>query len=58
MRSKSATRRVQRPRNNVVLAIVQRLATVRGRRHRDEGKPTRQHAELDLAQRVRESGEW
>jgi hypothetical protein len=57
MRSRDI-RRTLRPRNSVVLAIVRRVATMAGRRHRSARKPTRQELELDLAQRVRESGEW
>jgi hypothetical protein len=41
-----------------VLAIVRRVATAATRRHRDARRASRQEAELDLAQRVRESGEW
>lgn len=58
MRSKSATTRTLRPRNSIVLAIVHRVASMAGRRHRDQRIPTRRAAEMDLAQRVRESGEW
>jgi len=58
MRSRDPRRTLPRPRNSVVLAIVHRVASMAGRRHRDARKPTRQHLELDLAQRVRESGEW
>ena len=58
MRSKSATRRTVRPTNSVVLAIVHRVANMAGRRHRDARTPTRHAAEVDLAQRVRDSGEW
>jgi hypothetical protein len=34
------------------------MASIAGRRHRDARKATRQAAEVDLAQRVRECGEW
>jgi hypothetical protein len=58
MRSRSVTVRAPRPRNSVVLAIVRRVTRVATRRHRDERRPSRQEAQVDLAQRVRESGEW
>jgi hypothetical protein len=41
-----------------VLAIVRRLTSTTTRRHRDKRRATRREAETDLAQRVRESGEW
>jgi len=58
MRSRAISARVPRPRNPVVLALVRRIAGLAGGRHRNARKATRQQAELDLAQRVRESGEW
>jgi hypothetical protein len=58
MRFRTAPRRISRRRNSVVHAIVHRMANIAARRHRDERKPTRQEADHDLAQRVRESGEW
>lgn len=58
MRSKSAIKRVPPPRNSVVLAIVGRLATAASRRHESARRQSRQQANADLAQRVRESGEW
>jgi len=58
MRSRSLAARAARPRNSVVLAIVRRVAHAATRRHRDARRSSRQEAELDLAQRVRESGEW
>ena len=58
MRSRLKPARAPRPRNSVVLASVRRVANVATRRHRDARRENRQEAELDLAQRVRESGEW
>jgi hypothetical protein len=58
MRSRVISARAPRPRNSVVLAILRRVATAATRRHRDVRRASRQEAELDLAQRVRESGEW
>ncbi|MBS0343084.1 MAG: hypothetical protein JSS56_21450 [Proteobacteria bacterium] len=57
MHSKVVSARLQ-PRNSVVLAIVRRLTSTATRRHRDRRRLTRQEAVADLAQRVRESGEW
>jgi hypothetical protein len=46
-----------KPRNPVVLAVVQRLGTLSGHRHED--KKSRERLDrLDLDQRVREIGEW
>jgi hypothetical protein len=58
MRSRVVPARAPRPRNSVVLAIVRRLTSTTTRRHRDKRRATRREAETDLAQRVRESGEW
>jgi hypothetical protein len=58
MRSRVVPARALRPRNSVVLAIVRRMTNVTIRRHRDARRMTRHEAQLDLAQRVRESGEW
>jgi hypothetical protein len=58
MRSRVVSARAPRPRNSVVLAIVRRVANAATRRHRDARRASRHEAELDLAQRVRESGEW
>jgi hypothetical protein len=58
MRSRIVAVRAPRPRNGVVLAIVRRVANAASRRHRDARRLSRQEAEIDLAQRVRESGEW
>jgi hypothetical protein len=58
MRSRVNPARASRPRNSVVLAIVRRVANVASRRHRDARRLSRHEAEIDLAQRVRESGEW
>lgn len=58
MRSRVISARALRPRNSVVLAIVRRVANVATRRHRDARRASHHEAELDLAQRVRESGEW
>ena len=58
MRSSQSRARALRPRNSVVLAIVRRVANSASRRHRDARQVSRQQAEVDLAQRVRESGEW
>jgi hypothetical protein len=58
MRSRTNPARASRPRNIVVLAIVRRVANAATRRHRDARRTSRREAELDLAQRVRESGEW
>lgn len=58
MRSTAAPARASRSRNPVVLAIVRRLANATTRRHRDQRRTTRHEAEIDLAQRVRASGEW
>lgn len=58
MRSRIISARAPRPRNSVVLAIVRRVANAASRRHRDARRPSRQEAGMDLAQRVRESGEW
>ncbi len=56
MRSNQPTR--ARPRNSLVRAIVRRLINASTRRHHDARRPGRQQADVDLAQRVRESGEW
>jgi hypothetical protein len=58
MRSSKFIARAPRPRNPVVLAIVRRVANAASRRHRDARRVSRQEADVDLAQRVRESGEW
>jgi hypothetical protein len=58
MRSRVVSARAPRPRNSVVLAIVRRVATAATRWHRDARRASRQEAELDLAKRVRKSGEW
>lgn len=58
MRSRVNPARAPRPRNSVVLALVRRMANATSRRHRDARRPSRHEAEIDLAQRVRESGEW
>jgi hypothetical protein len=58
MRSRVNSVRAPRPRNSVVLAIVRRVANAATRRHRDARRASRQEADLDVAQRVRESGEW
>ncbi|MES2187058.1 MAG: short-chain dehydrogenase [Pseudomonadota bacterium] len=46
-----------KPRNPVVLAVVQRLGTLAGHRHEDR-KSCERLDRLDLDQRVREIGEW
>jgi hypothetical protein len=58
MRSRANPARASRPRNSVVLAIVRRVANATSRRHRDARRPSRHDADIDLAQRVRQSGEW
>lgn len=58
MRSRVIPARAPRARNSVVLAIVRRAATAASRRHRDARRLSRHEANVDLAQRVRESGEW
>jgi hypothetical protein len=58
MRSQTIPARALQPRNSVVLAIVHRMANVAMRQHRNARRTTRHEAKLDLAQRVRESGEW
>lgn len=59
MRSRaSLLARAPRPRNSVVLAIVRRVANATTRRHRDARRLSRHEADVDLAQRVRNSGEW
>jgi hypothetical protein len=58
MRSRFFPVRAFRPRNPVVLALVRRMARATARPHRDKRRATRHEAEIDLAQRVRESGEW
>ena len=58
MATHQLTRRAPRPRNPVVRAIIQRINTLGAGRHRTSRKRARQHDENDLAQRVRESGEW
>jgi hypothetical protein len=58
MRSRAIPARALQPRNSVVLAIVRRMSTAATRRHRNARHATRHEAQLDLAQRVRESGEW
>jgi hypothetical protein len=58
MRSRANPARTSRPRNSVVLAIVRRVANAATRRHRDARRPSRNEADIDLAQRVRQSGEW
>jgi len=45
------------PRNPVVLAVVQRLGTMLGRRHADR-RVWKRLQRMDLDQRVREIGEW
>jgi hypothetical protein len=58
MRSRVVPARALRPRNSVVLAIVRRMTHAVTRQHRNARCMTRHEAQLDLAQRVRESGEW
>jgi hypothetical protein len=58
MRSQAVPARAPQPRNSVVLAIVRRMANVATQQHRNARRATRHEAKLDLAQRVRESGEW
>ena len=47
-----------KPRNRVVLAVVQRLGTLAGRRHDPERRQRDRLERMDLDQRVRECGEW
>lgn len=58
MATHQLTRHAPRPRNPVVRAIIERLITLGSGRHRTSSKRARQHDDKDLAQRVRESGEW
>jgi len=50
--------RPAKPRNPVVLAVVQRLATFAGRRHAADLRARERFERMDLDQRVRELGEW
>ena len=49
---------VRKPRNGVVRALLGRLSTGAGRHKTAAAKRRHNHDHLDLAQRVRESGEW
>ncbi|MBS0468193.1 MAG: hypothetical protein JSS31_08410 [Proteobacteria bacterium] len=50
--------RAPKPRNPVVRAIASRVLSVGAGRHQSSRHSSRQAQALDLAQRVRESGEW
>ncbi len=50
--------RTPKPRNPIVRALVQRLSALGAGRHAQARHPSRQARQRDLAQRVRESGEW
>ncbi|SDE51351.1 hypothetical protein SAMN05444679_12415 [Variovorax sp. CF079] len=50
--------RPAKPRNPVMLAVVQRLATFAGRRHAADLHARERLQRMDLDQRVRELGEW
>jgi hypothetical protein len=58
MRSRIVSVRALQPRTRIVLAIVRRVAGIAARRHRGQHRAARHEALPDLAQRVRESGEW
>jgi len=47
-----------RPRNPLVLAVMQRLGSLPGRQHAEEARVRERLARMDLDQRVREIGEW
>ena len=47
-----------RSRNPVVLAVMQRLGSLPGRRHAEEARARERLARMDPDQRVREIGEW
>ncbi|MFT3778352.1 MAG: short-chain dehydrogenase [Ottowia sp.] len=47
-----------RPRNPVVLAVMQRLGSLPGRRCAEETRTRERLARMDPDQRVREIGEW
>ena len=50
--------RTPKPRNPIVRALVLRLSALGAGRHMQARHPSRQAHQRDLAQRVRESGEW
>ncbi len=58
MATHQLSRHAPRPRNAVVRAIIERFITLGAGRHRTSRKRDRQRDDKDLAQRVRESGEW
>lgn len=47
-----------RTRTPVVLAVMQRLGSLPGRRHAEEARARERLARMDPDQRVREVGEW
>ena len=54
-----ASGQAPRPRNSVVRALIARIVTAAGGRHRDaQLRRMRQRDQKDLDQRVREIGEW
>jgi hypothetical protein len=58
MRQNHQVQRAPAVRNPIIAALVRRVAGIGAGRHRDRRVPHRRQAEVDLAQRVRESGEW
>lgn len=58
MRNQSKVLRAPNQRNPVVLGLLQRIVVAAAGRHRRKTQPTRQEEGKDLAQRVREIGEW
>ena len=50
--------RPARPRNPVMLAVVQRLVAFSSRRHAEDLRACERIEGMDLDQRVRELGEW
>jgi len=58
MRFRASAARAPRVRRRVVLAFARRIADFRLGRDRELRPPVRPGIEVDLAQRVRERGEW
>lgn len=56
--AQSKVLRAPKPRNRIVRLLTQRLLGVGAGRHQSGRHPSRQQENRDLAQRVRESGEW
>ena len=58
MRKTTVSVTVQKPRNSVVLALISKIRLGSGRHSHARLKRASDKDDLDLAQRVRETGEW